>query len=113
MERLDPRADFLLAATWHGTLESAAAVLAAHPEIASSDIYTAAVLGDAAAVQRFLALDPANAAAQGSPRGWDALTYLCFSKYLRLERARSEGFVRAARALLDAGRSEERRVGKE
>ena len=105
MERLDPRADFLLAATWHGTLESAAAVLAAHPEIASSDIYTAAVLGDAAAVQRFLALDPANAAAQGSPRGWDALTYLCFSKYLRLEPARSDGFVRAARALLDAGAS--------
>src|SRR5256886_8403717 len=105
MERLDPRADFLLAATWHGTLESAAAVLAAHPEIASRDIYTAAVLGDAAAVQRFLALDPANAAAQGSPRGWDALTYLCFSKYLRLEPARSDGFVRAARALLDAGAS--------
>src|SRR3989442_353997 len=86
MEGLDPRADFLRAATWHGTLETAAAILAAHPEIASVDIYTAAILGDAAAVQRFLALDPANATAQGGPRGWDALTYLCFSKYLLLER---------------------------
>jgi len=105
MEGLDPRADFLRAATWHGTLETAAAILAAHPEIASGDIYTAALLGDAAAVQRFLALDPASSTAQAGPRGWDALTYLCFSKYLRLERARSDGFVRAARALLDAGAS--------
>src|SRR5207244_11978739 len=43
--------------------------------------------------------------AKGGPRVWDALTYLCFSKYLRLDRTRSEGFVRAARALLDAGAS--------
>src|SRR5437016_6820294 len=105
MEQLDLRADFLRAATWHGTLETAAALLAAHPEIASGDIYTAAVLGDAAALQRFLALEPGNATAKGGPHGWDALTYLCFSKYLRLDRARSDGFVRAARALLDAGAS--------
>src|SRR5438445_1005895 len=105
MEQLDLRSDFLQAATWHGTLETAAGLLAAHPEIASGDIYTAAVLGDAAALQRFLALEPGNATAKGGPHGWDALTYLCFSKYLRLERARSDGFVRAARALLDAGAS--------
>src|SRR6266480_4184234 len=105
MESIDPQADFLLAATWHGTLETAAMLLAAHPGIAGSDVYAAAVLGDAAAVQRFLDLDPANATAKGGPRGWDALTYLCFSKYLRLERARSDDFVRAARALLDAGAS--------
>ena len=36
---------------------------------------------------------------------WDPLTYLCFSRYLRIDKARSEGFVRAARALLDAGTS--------
>ena len=53
----DPRAAFLEAAVWHGTLERAEAVLAAHPEIAGSDIYMAAILGDAAAVQRLLALD--------------------------------------------------------
>jgi ankyrin repeat protein len=33
------------------------------------------------------------------------LTHLCFSKYLRLDRSRSDGFVRAATALLDAGAS--------
>src|SRR2546426_2048342 len=42
---------------------------------------------------------------RGGPHGWDALTHLCFSRYLRLDRARSDGFVRAAKALLDAGAS--------
>src|SRR5437867_5753750 len=101
----DPRAAFIEAAVWHGTLERADAILAAHPEIASSDIHSAAILGDDAAVRRFLELDPGNATVKGGPRGWDALTHLCFSKYLRLDPARSAGFVRAAQALLDAGAS--------
>jgi len=50
----DPRAAFIEAAVWHGTLERAEAILAAHPEIASSDIHSAAILGDDAAVRRFL-----------------------------------------------------------
>ncbi len=41
--------------------------------------------------------------AKAGPYDWDALTYLCFSRYLRIDRARSDGFVRAAKALLDAG----------
>ncbi len=86
-----------------GTLERAEAILAANREVAQSSIYAAAILGDDAAVRRFIALDPVNATAKGSPRGWDALTHLCFSRYLRLDPARSESFVRAARALLDAG----------
>src|SRR5881409_2886364 len=76
--RHDPRAAFIDAATWHGSLERAEAILAAHPEVASSDIHTAAVLGDDAAVRRFLSLDAGIATAKGGPRGWDALTYLCF-----------------------------------
>src|SRR5438445_6394313 len=88
-----------------GTLERAEAILAAHPEVASSDIHTAAILGDDAAVRRFLAFDAGNATVKGGPRGWDALTHLCFSKYLRLDRARSDGFVRPRLALLDAGAS--------
>jgi ankyrin repeat protein len=92
---------------WHGagTLDDAQAILTAHPETNGCNIYTAAVLGDDAAVRGFLAADPASATAKGGPRGWDPLTYLCFSRYLRLEPARSEGFVRAAAALLDAGAS--------
>ena len=71
----------------------------------ASDIYMAAELGDADAVRQFIARDPGCATARGGPRGWDALTYLCFSKYLQLEGARSGGFLRAAALLLDAGAS--------
>jgi ankyrin repeat protein len=101
----DPRAAFIEAAVWHGSLERAEAILAAHPEVASCDIHTAAILGDDGAVRRFLELDPRTATAKGGPLGWDALTHLCFSKYLRIDRMRSDGFVRAATALLDAGAS--------
>jgi hypothetical protein len=40
---------------------------------------------------------------KGGPFGWDALTYLCFSRDLRLDVLRSDAFVRTARVLLDAG----------
>lgn len=86
-----------------GTLEQAEAILAEHPEVATSDVHTAAILGDAAGVRRFLEVDPRSATERAGPRGWDALTHLCFSRYLRLDRARSDGFVGAATALLDAG----------
>ena len=101
----DPRAAFIDATLWHGSLDEAAAILTAHPEIAASDIHTAAILGDDAAVRRFLQLDPGNATAKDGPRQCDALTYLCFSKYLRLQPERSDAFLRAATALLDAGAS--------
>src|SRR2546426_10695155 len=105
----EPRDAFIEAAVGHGTLERAEAILAAHPEIASSDIHSAAILGDDAAVRRFLALDPGNATVKGGPRGWDALTHLCFSKYLRLDRARSAGLMPGGPARAGArGRAETR-----
>ncbi len=88
-----------------GTLDRADAILAAYPEVSSSNVYTAAILGDAAGVRRFIARDAKSAAAKGGPNGWDALTYLCFSRYLRVDKQRSDGFVQAAKALLDAGAS--------
>ncbi len=109
IEADDPRAAFLRAAVAplhahaSGTLAEADAILAAHPEVATSGIHAAAVLGDDAAVRRFLADDPASATARGGPYGWDPLTHLCFSRYLRLDPLASDGFVRAAEALLDAG----------
>ena len=78
-----------------GTLAEARAIRATQPGVASQCIHTAAILGDDAGVRRFLALDPAAATARGGPRGWDALTHLCFSRYLRLDAERSEGFARA------------------
>jgi ankyrin repeat protein len=88
-----------------GTLDEAGMILARHPNVAEVGVYTAAILAGEAAVRACLARDPAGATEKGGPRGWDALTYLCFSRYLRLDRTRSEAFVRTARALLDAGAS--------
>jgi ankyrin repeat protein len=88
-----------------GTLDQAQAILARDPDVARSSIYTAAILGDEDSVRGFLARDPGLATAPGGPYGWDALTHLCFSRYLRLDASRSEAFVRTARTLLDAGAS--------
>jgi len=86
-----------------GSLVEAEEIVAASPTIGSESIYTAAALGDDAAVRGFIESDPSLATAKGGPRNWDALTYLCFSRYLKLDKSRSDGFVRAATALLDAG----------
>lgn len=99
----NPVAAFIEAAIWHGTLDAAEAILAAHPEIAHNSIHVAAILGDDAAVRRLIAADPRNATKKEAPYDGDALVYLCLSKYLRLDTTRSEAFIRAATALLDAG----------
>lgn len=108
----DPVSEFIDAASVpldgshaSGTLERAESIRAAHPDVAEASIYSAAVLGHEDVVRRFLARDPSLAASKGGPRDWDALTYLCFSRYLRLDRERAPQFLRAATALLDAGAS--------
>jgi hypothetical protein len=83
---------------WHGsgTVEHAEMIRSRYPEVNTRNIYSAAVFGDAETVRGFLSRDPSLAAAKGGPHGWDALTYLCFSRYLRIDKARSEFFVEAA-----------------
>jgi ankyrin repeat protein len=88
-----------------GTLEEAELILARYPHVPRANIYTAAIRADEEGVRAFLEHDAASATAKGGPYDWDALTHLCFSRYLRLDRARSAAFVRTARALLDAGAS--------
>lgn len=99
----DARTAFIQAATWHGDLEKADGLLHRHPELRSGDIHSAAILGDAKAVERFLESDPRSASATSPPHGGGALVYLTLSKYLRHEPGRTAEFVRAATALLDAG----------
>lgn len=103
LEGDDPRAAFLHAALWHGTIALAEEIRARHPDLIGSDLATAAVLGDDVAVRRFILADPGGVTRKGPPYGGDALNYLALSKYLRLEPARTPGFLRAAQALLDAG----------
>ncbi len=91
--------------SWHGsgTLEHAEMIRARYPEVSTANIYSASILGNVATVRAFLERDRSLAAAKGGPHEWDALTYLCFSRYMRIDKARSESFVDAARALLEAG----------
>lgn len=86
-----------------GTLDAAQDLLAALPELAEAHLFCACVLGEADGVERWLASDPGLATRRGGPHGWDALTYLCFSRYLRLDRSRAPGFRRAAELLMAAG----------
>jgi ankyrin repeat protein len=88
-----------------GTVDEANAILAAYPEVAQRNVFTAATLGDEAAVREFVARDKAAATTAGGPYGWDPLCHVCFSRYLRLDAERSQGLVEAARVLLDAGAS--------
>ena len=90
---------------WHGggTLEQAEKILAANPGIATAGIYSAAVLGNQAAIHQWLEREAKLAASKGGPHGWDALTYLCFSRYLRIHKDRSESFAACARMLLESG----------
>jgi ankyrin repeat protein len=114
-EITDPVAAFIEVAcvprhTGHGsgTVEHAEMILEQYPAVTASSIYTAAILGDETGVRGFLARDPESATAKGGLYEWDALTYLCFSRYLKItktDKARSEAFVETARALLDAGAS--------
>lgn len=111
-ELSDPVALFLEFASvprygWHasGTLQEAELIRSRYPKVGSASIYTAAVLGDHSTVRAELADDPARATARGGPHRWDALTYLCFSRYLRLDSSRSGAFVATARVLLEAGAS--------
>lgn len=88
-----------------GTLEHAELILQRYPEVATANIHTAAILADEPTVRAFLSRDSGLATAKGGPHQWDALTHLCFSRYLRLDRQRSEAFLRTAQTLLAAGAS--------
>ncbi len=90
---------------WHGSgsLQQANLILSRYPHVATASIYTAALLADEPALCAFLERDASLATKPGGPHRWDPLTYLCFSRYLRLDPARSDAFVASARVLLDAG----------
>jgi ankyrin repeat protein len=102
--------DFLKAATIpldsshaSGKLDAANAILVTHAELPATNIFTAAVTGNADAIKSFIASDPSLVSLKGGPHNWDALTYLCFSLYLQWDPSRSEDFVEAATILLKAG----------
>jgi ankyrin repeat protein len=81
--------------------ERAAEMLAAHPELASAGIHTAAAVGDVKAARALLESDPASARAQGGPFDWEPLVYLAYSRIDDSPPGRSS--LSVAQLLLDAG----------
>jgi hypothetical protein len=81
--------------------ESAARLLAEHPDLARSSIYTAAATGDVDAATALLTADPSAAGRPGGPFGWEPLLYLTYSR-LVVDGA-GHDHVAVARLLLDHG----------
>ena len=55
-------------------------LLAARPELAGANIWTAAAVGDVAAARYLLDADPASSTRAGGPFGWAPLLYLAYSR---------------------------------
>jgi len=98
MACLDWRVSGSLRAT---RMHDAGRILARHPGIAKSDIYTAVSCGDPEEVRRILEGQPDAALAIGGPRSWPPLLYLCSARLP--QRAASDSAVPIAQELIDRG----------
>lgn len=79
----------------------ARALDAAHPEIARSDLYAAAAVGDVATVRAFLDRDRSLVSRKGGALRWEPLLYACYSRFDGDDRQRST--LGVARLLLERG----------
>jgi ankyrin repeat protein len=77
----------------------ARALLAAHPELASASIHTAAAVGDVETARSLLAAEDSPANLEGGPHGWPPLLYLALSRLNSAEHSTLE----VARLLLEHG----------
>jgi ankyrin repeat protein len=91
----------LLATVRGGHLPTLRRELAGFRGLSASNVYAAAALGDAAALQLHLDRDPSLATA--SRDGWTALDYACSSPLGRLSARHATGLTDCAERLLEAG----------
>ena len=82
-------------------IERAKQMLAAQPALAGVTAYTAAATANVGALRRLLAEDARRASAEGGPRNWPPLLYLCYSRLT--EQLPEADAVAAARLLLEHG----------
>jgi len=94
--------EFLRCATG-GALGRAQRLLALYPHIASANLQTALVLGDAATVDKRLRDRPELATKPGGPQNWEPLLYACHTCMHRDVPARVEGLVTIVRQLCTLG----------
>lgn len=89
-------------ADWHpADAARAYRMLADNPALAHADIYTAAAVGDVAAVRTAIDRNPALVNAKGGPLQWEPLLYACYSRLDSTGAGRST--LEAARVLLSRG----------
>ena len=83
----------------------AEAMLRDHPELATANLITACLSGEARLVGEMLDSEPALANQRFEPRGWPPLLYLCFSRFLRkpTNPQREQNLLDCAQLLLGQG----------
>ena len=91
------RIEAVLGHAWEGDLSVAQRILKRDPTIATENLFTAALCGEVAEVERYLARDPEAARRAGGARNWTALAYVTYG---RLDPVHA---VEIARLLLAAG----------
>jgi len=99
----DAAVDAFLEAATDERRDRAEQILALHPKIATANLHTALVLGDADAVQTRLERDPSLAIKPGGPRGWEPIHYVCSTALAHDSPARAAGLAAIARRLIALG----------
>ena len=94
--------EFLEAAT-DGRRDRAERMLALYPKIATANLHTALVLGDANALDARLERDPSLATKPGGSRGWEPIHYVCYTCMSHDSPARAAGLAAIARRLIALG----------
>lgn len=84
-----------------GRVAQAQHILADHPAVALTSVYTSAAAGEHENVRALLGADPGLARRQGGPFGWDPLLYAAYSRVVSPRPGRST--LEVARHLLAAG----------
>lgn len=76
-------------------------LLSGNPQLSNANIWSAAAVGDAAAVGRFLDDEPSLVNRKGGPNDWEPLLYLCYSRISSTDTSHSA--LTTAALLLDRG----------
>ncbi|HXE60957.1 MAG TPA: ankyrin repeat domain-containing protein [Gemmatimonadaceae bacterium] len=101
----DQQMDALLAAVETGRPGIVTRLLGHHPDLPNRNLFAAAAAGDADAVARHIAAEPAAVLATHGTHAWPPLAYLCAARVYRTSARRAASVLRAAELLLAAGAS--------
>lgn len=110
--RRDQKVRAFVRASIQGHADRAARLLRDDPDIARTDIWTAAVLGEAPLVRELVVRDPAAAVRPDPESGWTPLLVVCNSRWHRFDPSRGPGLCEVAEALLDGGADPNTAVGR-